>query len=49
MVPAHLALAEAYLQMSERALAIQALRAGLLSLPDSPELLARLAAIENGK
>jgi hypothetical protein len=49
MVPAHLALAEAYLRMSERALAIQALRAGLLSLPDSPELLARLAAIENGK
>ena len=49
MVPAHLALAEAYLQMSERALAVQALRAGLLSLPDSPELLAKLAWIESGK
>jgi hypothetical protein len=45
MVPAHLALADAYLGMSEPALAVQALRAGLVALPDSPELLAKLAAI----
>lgn len=46
MVPAHLALAEAYLRMAQPALAVQALRAGLQALPDSPELRARLAEIE---
>lgn len=46
MVPAHLALAEAYMRLSEPALAIQALRAGLLSVPDSPELKSKLLEIE---
>ncbi len=46
MVPAHLALADGYLRMSERALAEQAIRAGLTAMPDSPELLARLAQIQ---
>src|SRR3954469_24131802 len=46
MVPAHLALADAYLRVSEAALAVQALRAGLVALPDSPELLAKLADID---
>ena len=46
MVPAHLALADAYLRLSEPALAAQAVRAGLAALPDSPELLAKLAEIE---
>ena len=46
MIPAHLALADAYLRLSERGLALQAVRAGLAALPDSPELLAKLADIE---
>jgi len=46
MVPAHLALADAYLRLSEPALAAQAVRAGLAALPDSPELLAKLAEID---
>ena len=46
MVPAHLALADAYLRMSEKALAAQAVRAGLAALPDSAELQAKLAQIE---
>src|SRR4051794_22802531 len=46
MVPAHLALADAYLRLSERALAAQAVRAGLAALPESPELQAKLAQIE---
>jgi VWFA-related protein len=46
MVPAHLALADAYLRIAQPALAVQALRAGLQALPDSPELRARLAEIE---
>ena len=46
MVPAHLALADAYMRMSERALAAQALRAGLAALPGSPELQSKLAQIE---
>jgi VWFA-related protein len=46
MVPAHLALADAYLRMSEKALAAQALRAGLAVLPGSAELQAKLADIE---
>jgi tetratricopeptide (TPR) repeat protein len=46
MVPAHLALAEGYLRMSERALAEQAIRAGLTAVPGSPELQARLAQIQ---
>jgi hypothetical protein len=46
MVPAHLALADAYLRISEKALAAQAVRAGLAALPDSTELQAKLAQIE---
>src|SRR4029079_2409704 len=46
MVPAHLALADAYLRLSEKALAAAAGRAGLAALPDSPELQAKLAEIE---
>ena len=46
MVPAHLALADAYLRMLEPGLAAQAIRAGLAALPDSPELLTKLAEIE---
>jgi VWFA-related protein len=46
MVPAHLALADGYLRMSERALAEQAVRAGLAAMPGSPELQAKLAQIQ---
>jgi VWFA-related protein len=46
LVSAHLALADGYLKISERALAIQALRAGLVALPSSPELQSRLAQLE---
>ncbi|HSC26572.1 MAG TPA: VWA domain-containing protein [Vicinamibacterales bacterium] len=46
LVPAHLALADAYLKLSQPALAVQALRAGLAAIPDSPELRERLARIE---
>jgi len=46
LVPAHLALAEGYLRLSQPALAAQALRAGLAALPSSPELLTRLGQIE---
>jgi tetratricopeptide (TPR) repeat protein len=46
LVPAHLALADAYLQLDQPALAAQALRAGLAALPDSPELRDRLSRVE---
>ena len=46
MIPAHLALADAYVRIGQRALAIQALNAGLASLPNSPELHSKLAEIE---
>ena len=46
MLPAHLALADSYLRIAQPALAAQALRAGLIALPDSAELHARLARIE---
>ena len=46
LVPAHLALAEIYVQLSQPALARQALRAGLEALPESPELRDRLARLE---
>jgi VWFA-related protein len=46
LVPAHLALADAYLRVSQPALAQQALRAGLTALPNSPELIEKLAAIQ---
>jgi VWFA-related protein len=46
MLPAHLALADGYLRISERALAEQAIRAGLTAMPGSPELQAKLAQIQ---
>ena len=46
LVSAHLALADGYLKISERALALQALRAGLTALPGSPELQSRLEQLE---
>lgn len=46
LVSAHLALAHGYLKISERALAIQALRSGLAALPSSPELQSRLNQLE---
>jgi VWFA-related protein len=49
LVSAHLALADGYLRMSERALAVQALRAGLAAIPSSFELQARLNQIEQGR
>jgi VWFA-related protein len=46
MIPAHLALAEMYVRLSQPALAIQALRAGLAAVPQSPELLDMLSRLE---
>ena len=42
LVPAYLALAEAYDRLSQPALAVQVLQTGLTELPDSPELRDRL-------
>jgi VWFA-related protein len=49
LVSAHLALADGYLKMSEPALAVQALRAGLTALPSSIEIQARLQQLERIK
>jgi hypothetical protein len=46
LVPVHLALADMYVRLSQPGLAIQALHAGLQALPQSPELLERLARLE---
>jgi VWFA-related protein len=46
LVSAYLALADAYVQLGQRALAIQAVRAGLTALPASPELIDKLARLE---
>ena len=46
LVSAHLALADGYLRLSNPALAIQALKAGLAAIPGSPELQTRLAQLE---
>lgn len=46
LVSAHLALADGYLRMGERGLAVQALKSGLTALPGSPELIAKLQQIE---
>ncbi len=46
LVPAHLALIDAYLELSQPSLAMQVVRAGLAALPDSPELRGRLAELE---
>lgn len=48
MIPAHLALADVYVRIGEPALAVQALRAGLTSLPNSSELRSKLAEIQKG-
>jgi tetratricopeptide (TPR) repeat protein len=49
LVSAHLALADAYLKIAQRPLAIQALKAGLAALPASPELQSRLQQIEQAR
>lgn len=46
LVPAHLALADAYLRLAQPGLAAQALRAGLAANPASTELQTRLQALE---
>jgi hypothetical protein len=46
LVPAHLALAEMYIRLSQPGLAVQVLKAGLAALPQSPELLDRLSRLE---
>lgn len=47
IVSAHLALAEMYVQLAQPGLAVQALRAGLAALPQSPEILDRLSRLES--
>lgn len=49
LVSAHLALADGYLKVSEPALAVQALRAGLAALPASIELQTRLQQLDRIK
>jgi hypothetical protein len=46
MIPAHLALADTYLEMTQPALAIQALEAGLASQPNAAELKRLLETIK---
>jgi lipopolysaccharide biosynthesis regulator YciM len=46
LVPAYLALADAYLRQSQQALALQVLRAGLAALPKSVELQSKIAEVE---
>jgi tetratricopeptide (TPR) repeat protein len=45
LVPAHLAIADAYMQLGKPELAAQALRAGLVARPDSIELKTKLGQI----
>jgi VWFA-related protein len=45
-VPAHLALVDLFIRLSQPTLALQAVRAGLAALPESPELIERLAHLE---
>lgn len=45
IVPVHLALADLYVELSQPALAVQVLRAGLTALPQSPELRDRLSRL----
>jgi VWFA-related protein len=47
LISAHIALADAYVRLSQPALAMQALRAGLAAVPNSPELQERLARLES--
>lgn len=46
LVPAYLALAEAYVRLGHPELAEQVVQEGLRAVPDSPELTARLAALK---
>jgi len=46
LVPAYLALVDAYARLGQPDLALQVVRSGLTALPDSPELLDRLARLE---
>ena len=46
MIPAHLALADTYLEMKQPALAIQVLEAGLASQPNAAELKRLLETIK---
>jgi len=46
LVPAYLALADAYLRQAQPPLALQVLRAGLTAVPKSVELQSRLAEVE---
>ena len=45
LVPAYLAMAEAYVRLSQPALAVQALQTGLAALPEAPELRDQLARL----
>jgi tetratricopeptide (TPR) repeat protein len=45
LVPAHLAIADAYLRMAQPELALHAVRTALTSLPEAPELLDLLARL----
>jgi VWFA-related protein len=47
LISAHIALADAYVRLSQPALALQAIRAGLVAVPNSPELRERLARLES--
>jgi tetratricopeptide (TPR) repeat protein len=49
LVPAHLAIADAYLRLAQPDLAVQALRAGLSARPDSVELKTKLDQIAGGR
>jgi tetratricopeptide (TPR) repeat protein len=49
LVPAHLAIADAYLRLAQPDLAAQALRAGLKARPDSMELKTKLDMIAGGR
>ena len=46
LISAHIALADAYVRLSQPALALQAIRAGLTAVPNAPELQERLARLE---
>jgi predicted Zn-dependent protease len=46
LVPAYLAIADAYVHQAQPALALQVLRAGLTAVPKSVELQSRLAEVE---
>ena len=49
LVPAYLALVDTYVRLGHPELAVQVLKTGLQSLPDSPELLERLGRLEKNR